>query len=118
MPSSSNRRRIEIPATLYDELAARAAREGTTVAALATRLLGSALASDSATSAALDDLRAEVRSLGALLRATLPLAPVVPAPPALDPRGARRAKRQLIDELRRERELDRDGHAPEDGGTR
>jgi len=47
MPSSQNRRRIEIPLDLYHRLAHQAETEHTTVSALATHLLGHTLAQDS-----------------------------------------------------------------------
>ncbi len=47
MPSSQNRRRIEIPLDLYQRLAHQAETEHTTVSALATHLLGHTLDQDS-----------------------------------------------------------------------
>ncbi len=39
MPRSQNRRTIEVPVPLYEELSARAAREGTTIAAVVQGLI-------------------------------------------------------------------------------
>jgi len=48
MPSSQNRRRIEIPADLYQRLTVRAEHDRTTVAALAARLLHDGLTTPTA----------------------------------------------------------------------
>ncbi len=39
MPRSQNRRTIEVPVPLYEELSARAVREGTTIAAVVQGLI-------------------------------------------------------------------------------
>jgi hypothetical protein len=65
MPRSQNRRTIEVPIPLYEELSARAAREGTTIAAVVQALI-----TDGKTlqewfgqiDAQLSDLRRELRS--------------------------------------------------------
>jgi hypothetical protein len=111
LPSSQNRRRIEIPADLYQQLAEHAARERTTVAALATRILqhgltepdtqntlGSIQRQLSAIHERLDNLHT-IRSRVTPLRA-------VGGPMSLSREVMERARQELIDELRRDRRRD------------
>jgi hypothetical protein len=113
MPSSQNRRRVEIPNELFEQLAVRAIEEQTTVAALATRLLREAMTSPEISDQRevfngiqrqLAAIRDDIRSLRTLApdasasRATLPV--------AIRPELLKQAKRELLTELRRDRQRD------------
>jgi hypothetical protein len=121
MPSSQNRRRIEIPTDLFEQLSVHAAEQGTTVAALSARLLRASLAEmDSAPEAgwqrdAFGTIQQQLAIINERLDALHLSAPIPPRSATLrNPRPListndlrRQARRELIDELRRERDQHR-----------
>lgn len=71
MPTSPNRRRVEIPAALYARLEERARRDGQTIAGLVATLLASALDASTPPSSADEDQRASNQGFRALLQQVL-----------------------------------------------
>ena len=108
MPSSQNRRRIEIPAELYQQLADRAAQDRTTVAALAAHILQHGLTEPDTQSALasiqhqLSILHERIESLHAIGSRVAPLR-AVGGPMSIRPEILERARQELIDDLRRDR---------------
>jgi hypothetical protein len=125
MPSSQNRRRIEIPADLFSQLAQRAGDEQTTVAALATRLLVEGMATSSLHQelrlqrGVLEDVQQQLAQVHERIDQLHVVAPrrdadAVSIPLALQPSLIEGARQQLLADLRREQ---RSREGQQDGGV-